>query len=168
MKIKISSLSDGVHNFNFDESVEELGLEEPFHGNFKVDVELNKLHNQIILNANLTLNANFDCDRCNKNYDDVLTSSYQMVYLSGTEPIDNGAINITYLPFDADKIELDNDVRDYALLAIPMKKLCKDDCKGLCSNCGKDLNEGDCGCEHNTVDPRWLPLKELKNKLNNN
>ena len=168
MKIKISSLSDGVHNYYFDESIEELGLEEPFYGNCKVDVELSKLHNQIVLKASITLNTNFDCDRCNKNFDDVITSSYQMVYLFGTEPVDSGSINITYLPIAADKIELESDVRDFALLAVPMKKLCKDDCKGLCSNCGKDLNEGDCECEHNSIDPRWLPLTELKNKINNN
>ncbi len=168
MKIKISNLSDGVHNFYFDEDVGELDLKEPFWGNCKVDVELNKLHNQIILNANLTLNAKFDCDRCNKNFDTVLTGSYKIVYLLGTEPVESESLNIAYLPLDADKIELAGDVRDYAFLAIPMKKLCKEDCKGLCVKCGKDLNEGECNCEFQNTDPRWLPLAELKNKINNN
>ncbi len=168
MKIKISNLSDGVHNFNFDVNVGELDLEEPFWGNCKVDVELNKLHNQIILNANITLNVKFECDRCNKTFNTVIASYYKMVYLFGTEPVDNGSVNITYLPVDADKIDLAGDVRDYALLAIPMKKLCKENCKGLCVKCGKDLNQGECCCEFNGADPRWLPLTELKNKINNN
>ncbi len=168
MKIKISNLSEGVHNFYLDEDVNELDLCEPFLGKCKVDIELNKLHNQIILNANLTLNAGFDCDRCNKNFVTVLTGSYQMVYMFGTEPVESESLNVTYLPLDADKIDLTGDIRDYALLAIPMKKLCKEDCKGLCVKCGKDLNEGECACEFKDVDPRWLPLTELKNKINNN
>jgi uncharacterized protein len=89
-----------------------------------------------------------------------------MVYLFGNEPEDNDDINLTYLPPEADKIKLDDDVRDFALLSIPMKKLCKEDCKGLCVKCGKDLNEGPCGCKTEDVDPRWQPLTELKNKLN--
>jgi uncharacterized protein len=91
-----------------------------------------------------------------------------MVYLIGMQPQDSQSINIAYLHADADKIILDDDVRDYALLAVPMKRLCNDYCKGLCIKCGKNLNEGDCGCDHDNIDDRWLPLLELKNKLNNN
>ncbi len=46
-------------------------------------------------------------------------------------------------------------------LAIPMKPLCKDDCAGLCSECGADLNRGSCECEQ-AVDPRWGALAGLK------
>ena len=168
MNIKISNLSDGIHNYVFDEDVNELGLEEPFVKNLLVNVELNKSHNQIILDAKLSINTKFNCDRCNKNYFSELTSSYRMVYLLGTEPVDSGSINITYLSLDTDKINIDDDVRDYALLSIPMKKLCKENCKGLCSKCGKDLNEGSCECRNDEIDDRWLPLMELKNKINNN
>jgi uncharacterized protein len=91
-----------------------------------------------------------------------------MVYLIGMQPQDSQSINIAYLHADADKIILDDDVRDYALLAVPMKRLCNVYCKGLCIKCGKNLNEGDCGCDHDNIDDRWLPLLELKNKLNNN
>ncbi len=168
MKIKISNLSDGIHNFNFEEPAVDAGLEEPFFGNISVNVELNKMHNQIVINTKLSLQTEFDCDRCTKNYKSTLTNSYKMVYLLGTKPEDTEAISLTYLPADADKIILDNDVRDYAMLAIPMKKLCKEDCKGLCVKCGKDLNEGDCGCKREEIDERWLPLMELKNKINHN
>ena len=64
----------------------------------------------------------------------------------GIEPDDNDSIDISYLPLEADKIDITKDVRDYSLLAIPMKKLCKEDCKGLCAKCGKNLNEGNCNC----------------------
>jgi uncharacterized protein len=47
-------------------------------------------------------------------------------------------------------------------LAVPMKPLCRDDCKGLCGTCGQNLNEGLCDCEPE-IDPRWAALQELKN-----
>ncbi|MCX6003520.1 MAG: DUF177 domain-containing protein [Chloroflexi bacterium] len=46
---------------------------------------------------------------------------------------------------------------------MPMKPLCKDECAGLCSICGKDLNLEECGCQKEEVDPRWAELLKLKN-----
>ena len=57
------------------------------------------------------------------------------------------------------------DTRELALeqmqLAVPMKPLCREDCKGLCGTCGQNLNEGTCDCEP-ASDPRWAALKEFK------
>jgi len=53
-------------------------------------------------------------------------------------------------------------VREQILLSIPPSPLCTDDCKGLCPNCGKDLNEGECGCDRTVVDPRWAALKGIQ------
>jgi uncharacterized protein len=168
MFIKISNLSDGVHNFNFDEPASELKLEVPFFGNFQADVELSKSHHQIILNADYSFNAHFECDRCSNDFETALKGRYQLVYFFGTKPVDEEIDNVVYLHMDADRIEIGKDLRDFALLSVPMKKLCSEDCKGLCFKCGKDLNEGDCGCDKTETDIRWLPLMELKNKLNNN
>ena len=166
MIIKIANLSDGEHRFSFDEKVKNVGIEEPFFGNCKVEAKLAKFNNQLVLNADIVLSSKFECDRCGEDFDNEIKTQYQMVYLFGDEPEDNDDINLTYLPADADKIDLDVDVRDFALLSVPMKKLCKEDCKGLCANCGKDLNEGNCNCKAEDIDPRWKPLMELKNKLN--
>lgn len=43
---------------------------------------------------------------------------------------------------------------------LPEKTLCKEDCKGLCPNCGKNKNEGDCDCRID-IDPRWSPLSKI-------
>ncbi len=167
MIIKIANLSDGIHTLSFDENISEIGVSDPFYGNCKVKVKLSKSHSQIVLNAELNLEANYQCDRCGKDYKTKVQNSYQMVYLFWDEPENNESFNLIYLPIDADKINIANDVRDYALLAISMKKLCKEDCKGLCPRCGKDLNEGKCNCIEKETDPRWEPLEKLKNKLNN-
>ena len=53
-------------------------------------------------------------------------------------------------------------LRDYALLELPMQPLCKPDCKGLCPNCGADLNAGDCGCDRGQINPKMAALKQIK------
>ena len=168
MIIKISGLRDGIHDFNFDDNISELRLETPFFGNFIAKISLNKSHNQIILTVNISLNANFDCDRCSSNYNKVLKSKFQMVYFFGKEPVDTDSINTVYLPLDADKIDLKAELRDYAVLSIPMKNLCKEDCLGLCYKCGKNLNEGECDCERTNIDLKWQPLIELKKRFKTN
>lgn len=58
-------------------------------------------------------------------------------------------------------LDLTEAIRQYALLAIPMKALCKKDCAGLCPVCGKNLNEGKCDCPPDDTDPRWARLADL-------
>jgi len=106
--------------------------------------------------------------RCSNDFETELKGSFQIVYFLGNKPDGDEKDNLVYLPITADKIEIGKDLRDFALLSIPMKKICREECKGLCFICGKDLNEGDCGCDTSKTDDRWLPLMELKNKLNNN
>jgi uncharacterized protein len=64
--------------------------------------------------------------------------------------------------FDGREIDLDAIVREQILLDLPMDGLCREDCRGLCSVCGQDLNVRECGCERKVVDPRWAALKDIK------
>ena len=54
-------------------------------------------------------------------------------------------------------------VRELALLALPIQVLCREDCAGLCGECGHNLNEGACDCEIDDIDPRLAALKQLLN-----
>lgn len=67
--------------------------------------------------------------------------------------------------FEGYTVEIDDIIANSFLLNTSMKYLCKEDCKGLCQNCGADLNEGECGCNQDYVDPRWSGLVDI---LNNN
>jgi uncharacterized protein len=58
-------------------------------------------------------------------------------------------------------IDIGEAFRQYLILALPMKPLCQPDCPGLCPVCGKNLKEGDCGCDRTPQDIRWTELKKI-------
>jgi uncharacterized protein len=64
--------------------------------------------------------------------------------------------------FDGKTIDLDPIVREQVLLALPMSVVCREDCQGLCAQCGQNLNEKKCGCEQRVIDPRLAALKDIK------
>ncbi|MFN0063327.1 MAG: YceD family protein [Myxococcaceae bacterium] len=65
-------------------------------------------------------------------------------------------------PFDGKQVDLAPLLREQILLALPMRAVCQEDCRGLCSRCGKNLNEAECGCDRKTLDPRLAPLQNIK------
>lgn len=58
-------------------------------------------------------------------------------------------------------------VRELSLLSMPTKVLCREDCLGLCQECGANLNDGDCGCADQAIDPRLAVLQQLLNEERN-
>ena len=66
--------------------------------------------------------------------------------------------------YEGEGLVLEDVVREQVLLASPVKLVCRDDCKGLCPQCGANLNAQTCNCQQ-PGDPRWAALSELRNKL---
>ena len=64
--------------------------------------------------------------------------------------------------YEGKELDLRPAVREQILLSLPQAALCSEDCKGLCAKCGKDLNEGECGCDRTVMDPRWAALKGIQ------
>ena len=168
MRIKISGLENGTYEEDFEDDIDKIDLTEPLFGKYITNVVLNKFDDQIILEASTTAGANFICDRCGKEFKQTVKSRYKMIYLLRSIEGAEEEINITYLSPDTNIIDISKEVRDYMILSIPMKRLCKEDCKGLCVKCGTDLNEKQCDCSDDEIDDRWKVLMELKNKLNIN
>ena len=56
---------------------------------------------------------------------------------------------------------LEDAVKEQVLLALPMKNICRPDCKGLCPECGQNWNLGKCSCRRPVDDLRWAPLEKL-------
>lgn len=62
-------------------------------------------------------------------------------------------------------VDLEPMLRDALVLALPLNPVCSLDCKGYCAGCGQNLNEGECTCSSDDVDPRWAGLEDLRAKL---
>jgi len=67
--------------------------------------------------------------------------------------------------YQGDGILLEDVLREQVLLALPLKVTCREDCKGLCPHCGKNLNQEACACDVSVVDPRWDALKGIRGQL---
>ncbi len=155
MRIKISGLENGTYEYDFEANIEKIDLTEPLFGKYHTNVVLNKYDDQIILEASTTIGANFICDRCGTAFKQSVKSKYKMIYLLRSIEGAEEEINITYLSPDTHIIDISKDVRDYMILSTPMKRLCKEECKGLCAKCGADLNEKQCDCNDDEIDDRW-------------
>ncbi len=67
--------------------------------------------------------------------------------------------------FSGEKLDITDIVLNNFLMNVSGKYLCNENCKGLCHKCGKDLNEGDCDCDTEDIDPRWAGLQEIMKNM---
>jgi uncharacterized protein len=166
MVIKYTNFSNGIHEFQLKDSVKNLELQEPFFGNVIVDCKMDKSPHQIVLSCNIAISAKMVCDRCAKEFEKELTNHFQITYLFSADSEGNDDSDLKILSPDQDKINIRDDVFEFAELALPMKCLCDEDCKGLCPKCGINWNDSSCSCSNKIELDIWEPLKKLKDKLN--
>lgn len=81
----------------------------------------------------------------------------------GQEPEDDNLEQLEYM--DGYRLDIDRLVYGEILVSWPMKVLCKDDCKGICSTCGTNLNEATCNCGQTAIDPRMAAFQDVFNKF---
>ena len=112
----------------------------------------------LLMKGNVTTTIHGICDRCAAPFSrdiDFPIDAVLVTELSSEENEDEWVF-----PLVGDSADLDDIVRTVFVLNLDSKLLCKDDCKGLCCRCGKNLNDGPCTCEKE-IDPRWAALKQL-------
>jgi len=102
-----------------------------------------------------------ECARCLKDISVKETFPIEESFIRSDEasPEDEDA----YI-FDGGTITVDDAVRDNLFMNIKGRYLCSEDCRGICPQCGKNLNDGECGCESEFIDPRWAGLADLMKK----
>ena len=101
------------------------------------------------------------CDRCAGSFDREVTFPIDVVLV--TELANEENDDEWVFPLEGDSADLDDIVRTVFVLNLDSKLLCKEDCKGLCPRCGKNLNDGPCNCQKE-LDPRFAALKQLLEK----
>jgi uncharacterized protein len=113
-----------------------------------------------------------NCSRCNKEFDRNTTAGFDLSYLPQPKwSDDNAEVELKYEDmevafYDGIAFDVNLMVLEQIELAIPMKLVCREDCKGLCYKCGADLNEGICSCTGEDADPRLSVLLEFREKSN--
>jgi len=145
--INISNLSEGVHEYKFEEAPSSIKLDERFSKRVFVEVEIEKRRRQLFLTGHVRTSGRFVCDRCLENFDSDLSVNYRMTYVYDAS--DAGEVDkdeLTVIHSSTNEIKIDDDVREYIFLTVPLKLLCKEDCAGLCGTCGANLNHGTCNC----------------------
>ncbi len=125
---------------------------------------------EIRVHGSLSLTVNAPCDRCLETADLPLETNFDLVYVPvdnsagpGEKEIDQGAIEVGF--YEGPGIELNDVLREVALLALPMQVVCNEDCKGICHVCGQNRNQQDCDCHPELGDDRWNQLKSLKAEI---
>ena len=101
-------------------------------------------------------NLHLHCASCGKAFDRELEVPIRFLLATELENEEDDDI----LLLQGTGLELDSVVTDEVIFAMDTKSLCREDCKGRCPRCGKDLNEGPCACKRE-IDPRWAALSAL-------
>jgi len=113
------------------------------------------------------------CCRCAKGFSQRMEKGFSVEYWPDPKMgQDSEEMELSYDELDIgfyrdDKIDLSAVVTEQILLDIPMKPVCREDCKGLCDQCGADLNEEECNCDRIRLDPRLEVLAKIKDKMIN-
>ena len=130
------------------------------------EIELMRTARSILARGRLHTEVELTCSRCLSLFSCPLTLNIEEEYFPTIDVVTGASVPLPDEPdsFTIDEhniIDLTEAIRQYALLAIPMKPLCREDCAGLCPTCGGNLNQSSCNCLPKPVDPRWSKLLEL-------
>lgn len=103
------------------------------------------------------------CDRCLRDVDYTFDLSFDRVVVSPDYTGGDADEEDSSELMEGYHLNVDELINDELLLNWPMKILCREDCKGICKICGRNLNDGDCGCDDFVPDPRMAAIKDLFN-----
>jgi uncharacterized protein len=171
MRIELDKLEGGRGSFahvyqpdELDPVDERINLTEPA----EVKGGVRRTGDGVAVSGHVDTRAQVECDRCLKPVELPVTADFALEYITGAD-YESGSVaalseeEMSVSVFDGQSIDVDEIVKEQILLAVPARTLCREDCQGICPECGIDLNTGQCNCAAEEVDPRWAALKGLKN-----
>ncbi|HUE90204.1 MAG TPA: DUF177 domain-containing protein [Vicinamibacterales bacterium] len=160
--------TDVVRRFapeDFDGRTSQFLVVEPVDLQFTV----HKDHARYRLVGRLKTTLEQTCGRCLEPFREPVDATFDIRYLPQSDnagPVERevGDDDLTDAFYPDEQIDLRHLMEEQFYLALPMKPLCRQDCKGLCPNCGTNLNDATCACEIRWEDPRLAGLKALMNR----
>lgn len=145
------------------ETVGRAEVVEEHHGKHEVIQDLR-------LRGRLSAELELQCARCLDPVPQKVDRQFDLLYRPLGADAGRDELSVTVAEaeigyYQGDGILLEDVLREQVLLALPLKVTCREDCKGLCPHCGKNLNQEQCSCSVPVEDPRWAALKEVRSKL---
>jgi uncharacterized protein len=138
-----------------------------------VEVEVDKSDGSIVVRGRVEANVLMDCARCLEPVHQSVVQSFALVLrlvrggeVSGPEA--ESGDDFIVLPEHTEEFDLLPIVRERIILALPLKPLCREDCRGLCPRCGANRNTESCDCTDERQDERWSQLRKLKEQSGGN
>jgi uncharacterized protein len=142
----------------------DFSLEKPLTGS----VRLERHDDNILLRGRLQGELHFTCSRCLDTFTGPLESTFDLLIKTGRVPVpaqemelDSDELNEEY--FQGEELDMNVLLREQILLALPLKPLCREECLGLCRQCGANLNRESCSCIAPNFNPSFATLQKLKN-----
>lgn len=151
MKINISKLDTGISEW--EEIIEPAKLElspDQFNSPIKIGFHVDKGFGKIRLNVSAFTTGLLVCDRCGEDFQQQIFGRHSVFFVQREESLPDEMPGDETRSFLSGQHDLDVtvEVLDAILLSIPMQNICTGDCKGLCINCGVNLNHEKCSCSH--------------------
>ncbi|HTP66353.1 MAG TPA: DUF177 domain-containing protein [Geobacteraceae bacterium] len=175
MKIRVDDLKDKTVELSEEEPITGypslLALQEAgecqFQAPLRVRLAIAREYDHIRVNGRVETTLDLNCARCLGEYRLEIASPFTIFYMrregipqdEDVELAEEDLISTTY---EGDEIDFSGEIAEQVILAMPLKPLCREDCRGLCATCGADLNEVECGCERNGTNFKLGALKNLK------
>jgi uncharacterized protein len=170
MQLDLTRYRQPLNHFAREFQPEEVGQEADVYrivAPVRVDMDIHKDKDRFRLEGTVRTELELTCSRCLEPYRMPVDAAFDMRYLPASEATAEGEREVAEDDLDTsiyrdDQIDVNEVLREQFYLALPMKPLCRDDCAGLCPQCGTNLNAGTCACERQVGDPRFAALRNLK------
>ncbi len=162
MKIIISEIPDEELDITFHETITSDAGSSPAQAQLKIK----KVGTEVAVHGKIKVDLQLQCSRCLKVFRSELIVPFEAVFhpIEQFKGEENHELKVDELDmgfYSKDELDLIDLIKEQITLNLPMKPLCNDYCKGICLQCGSDLNAGLCGCGEKAVDPRLVALKKL-------
>lgn len=177
MVIRVHDITDRVRRLNAVEDISEHPVlkemqetgECMFRSPLAIDLSVVREYDHIRLEGSISIDVTLTCARCLVPYERTLKSVFTVFYTKAVkasvmpdEEVELGESELVSAYFEGDEIDVSPEIVDHVLMELPVKPLCKDTCRGLCANCGSDLNVSVCNCPEQGGSLAFSALKNLK------
>ena len=160
MKLYRTELDSGLNNKEILIESNAISVDNVI-GRIECTVSCDKTSTGYRIYGNIVCNNKFLCDRCLIEFKKKINTSFNTILTNNNDIVRGNDTDIIMFTISDDFVDLSGILHDMIETEKPIKRLCSDDCKGICPSCGLDLNHSDCSCKDNTSNNELNKLNDL-------